>query len=125
VNEFSTTYGPAYDAFNFKRISLPRIQNANNCWFPSICLLLVAAVVPTIPVRAECSALINKAVTAKWCREDVTMRLKRMVSNGTLDVKVSNDNMGGDPNKGADKASRSITRFEGSVSVWSSKKVTG
>ena len=35
---------------------------------------------------------------------DVTRRLQRMIQNNTLDVKVTNSNMGGDPNKGADKS---------------------
>jgi hypothetical protein len=36
-----------------------------------------------------------------------------MVSNGTLDVKVTNDNMGGDPNKGADKSLKVDYTFRG------------
>jgi hypothetical protein len=74
--------------------------------FPVFALFLVAAVVPTVLVRAQgVQLLINKAVYGtSGSGRDVTMRLKKMVSNGTLDVKITNDNMGGDPNKGADKS---------------------
>jgi DnaJ-like protein C11, C-terminal len=83
--------------------------------FPVFALLLVAAVVPTILVRAQSvQLLINKAVYGKsGAGRDVTMRLKRMVSNGTLDVKITNDNMGGDPNKGADKSLKVDYTFRG------------
>ncbi len=36
--------------------------------------------------------------------KNVTRRLNNMINNNTLDVKVNNDNMGGDPNVGADKS---------------------
>ncbi|MGA8034669.1 MAG: DUF3395 domain-containing protein [Candidatus Acidiferrales bacterium] len=73
------------------------------------CMLFAALVVtPMIappPVHAQNGPLqINKAVYGKsGAGRDVTVRLRRMVTNGTLSVKVTNDNMGGDPNKGADK----------------------
>jgi len=34
---------------------------------------------------------------------EVTVRVRRMIQNNSLDFKVTNDSMGGDPNKGADK----------------------
>jgi hypothetical protein len=37
---------------------------------------------------------------------DVTRRLRHWIRNNTIDIKVSNDNLGGDPNKGADKLLR-------------------
>jgi hypothetical protein len=74
--------------------------------FPVVALLLAAALVVIPQVSAQSGPLkINKAVYGKsGAGRDVTVRLRRMVTNGTLDVKVTNDNMGGDPNKGADKS---------------------
>ncbi len=67
-------------------------------------VLLASAIVPTL-IQAQVGKLqIDKAVYGKAGQgNDVTRRLQRMIQNNTLDVKVTNDNMGGDPNKGADK----------------------
>ena len=67
-------------------------------------VLFTAAVVPSL-VEAQVGKLqIIKAVYGKQGQgKDVTLRLQRMVVNNTISVKVNNDNMGGDPNKGADK----------------------
>lgn len=83
--------------------------------FPVFALLLVTALVSTALVHAQGGQLqINKAVYGKsGAGKDVTLRLKAMVSNGTLDVKVTNDNMGGDPNKGADKTLKVDYTFRG------------
>ena len=83
--------------------------------FRVFALFFAAAAIPTTPVRAQgVQLLINKAVYGKSVGgRDVTMRLKKMVSNGTLDVKVTNDNMGGDPNKGADKSLKVDYTFRG------------
>jgi hypothetical protein len=72
--------------------------------FPVFALLLVTALVPTVASAQNGPLHINKAVYGKsGAGRDVTVRLKRMVSDGTLEVKVTNDKMGGDPYKGADK----------------------
>jgi len=67
-------------------------------------VLFATAVVPSL-MQAQVGKLeINKAVYGKEGQgKDVTRRLQKMIQNNTLDVKVTNDNMGGDPNKGADK----------------------
>jgi hypothetical protein len=72
---------------------------------PVFALLLVAALVSTTLVRAQIGTLqINRAVYGKeGLGKDVTQRLQKMIQNNTLDVKVTNITMGGDPNKGADK----------------------
>jgi hypothetical protein len=74
--------------------------------FPVFALLLVAALVSITLVHAQIGTLqINKAVYGKaGAGNDVTQRLQRMIHNNTLDVKVTNISMGGDPNKGADKS---------------------
>ncbi len=74
--------------------------------FRVFALLLVTTVISSTLALAQNGPLrINKAVYGKsGAGKDVTLRLKAMVTNGTLDVKVTNDNMGGDPNKGADKS---------------------
>ncbi len=73
--------------------------------FPVIALLLVTALVSTTPVYAQTGKLeILKAVYGKeGMGQDVTQRLQKLIKNNTLDVKVTNVTMGGDPNKGADK----------------------
>ena len=73
--------------------------------FPVFALLLVTALVSTTLVYAQTGKLeILKAVYGKeGSGQDVTERLQKLIKNNTLDVKVSNITMGGDPNKGADK----------------------
>ncbi len=83
--------------------------------FSVFALLLVTALVSAALAQAQSGPLqINKAIYGKsGAGRDVTLRLKAMVSNGTLDVKVTNDNMGGDPNKGADKTLKVDYTFRG------------
>jgi hypothetical protein len=83
--------------------------------FPVFALLLVTALISTTFVHAQIGALqINKAVYGKeGLGNDVTRRLQRMIQNNTLDVKVTNANMGGDPNKGADKTLKVDYTFRG------------
>jgi len=70
-----------------------------------LALLLVTALVSTTLVYAQTGKLeIIKAVYGKeGMGKDVTDRLQKLIKNNTLDVKVTNIIMGGDPNKGADK----------------------
>ena len=74
--------------------------------FPVIALLLVATLVTTTQAQPQIGKLeIIKAFYGKNGHgNDVTRKLQRMIQNNTLDVKVTNDNMGGDPNVGADKS---------------------
>jgi hypothetical protein len=44
---------------------------------------------------------------------DVTQNLRGLVRNGQLAVQVNNNNMGGDPARGADKVLTVIYRFQG------------
>ena len=73
--------------------------------FTVLALFLMTAVVSNTLVHAQMgNPQIIKAVYGKGgLGNDVTRRLQRMIQNNTLDVKVNNSNMGGDPNKGADK----------------------
>ncbi len=73
--------------------------------FTIFALLLVTVQVLTTPVDAQTGKLeIIKAVYGReGMSNDVTQRLQKLVKNNTLDVKVSNVILGGDPNKGADK----------------------
>jgi hypothetical protein len=83
--------------------------------FPIFALLLVTALISTTLVHAQVGTLqINKAVYGKaGAGNDVTERLQRMVKNNTLDIKVTNITMGGDPNKGADKTLKVDYTFRG------------
>lgn len=82
---------------------------------PVVALLLAAALVSTTLVHAQIGTLqIYKAIYGKnGVGNDVTRRLQRMIQNNTLDVKVNNQNMGGDPNKGADKTLKVDYSFRG------------
>jgi hypothetical protein len=74
---------------------------------PAIALLVVAALFTTSTlVHAQIGKLeIVKAIYGKNGKgNDVTRQLNRMIENNSLNVKVNNDNMGGDPNVGADKS---------------------
>ncbi len=73
---------------------------------PIFVLLLFASSLPTTVAQAQVGKLeITKAVYGKNGQgKDVTRRLRNMIKNNTLNVKVNNDNMGGDPNVGADKS---------------------
>ncbi len=72
--------------------------------FPVFALLLVTALVSTTLAHAQTGKLeIIKAVYGKeGLGNDVTNRLQKLIKNNTIDVKVSNAILGGDPNKGAD-----------------------
>ena len=73
--------------------------------FPVFALLLVTALISTTVTHSQTGKLeVFKAVYGKeGSGQDVTERLQKLIKNNTLDVKVSNITMGGDPNKGADK----------------------
>lgn len=73
---------------------------------PLLALLLMTAIISTTLVHAQVGNLqIIKAVYGKGgLGNDLARRLQRMIQNNTLDVKVTNANMGGDPNKCADKS---------------------
>jgi hypothetical protein len=73
--------------------------------FPVFALLFVTGLVSNTLVHAQSGQLqINKAFYGKeGSGNDVTHRLQKMIKNNTVDVKVTNIIMGGDPNKGADK----------------------
>ena len=83
--------------------------------FPLFALLLVATLVSTTLLRAQIGTLqINRAVYGKeGLGKDVTQRLQKMIQNNTLDIKVTNITMGGDPNKGADKTLKVDYTFRG------------
>jgi hypothetical protein len=73
--------------------------------FPVFALLLVTALVSTTLVHPQIGKLeIIRAIYGKeGLGKDVTQRLQKLIKNNTLDIKVTNITMGGDPNKGADK----------------------
>jgi len=70
-----------------------------------LALLLLATAVTQIPAHAQGRMLhINNAIYGKNGRGmNVTNKLRSMIQNNTLNIKVNNGNMGGDPNVGADK----------------------
>ncbi|MFZ1135488.1 MAG: DUF3395 domain-containing protein [Candidatus Korobacteraceae bacterium] len=73
--------------------------------FSVLAVLLITASVIQIPAQAQGRMLhINNAIYGKNGRGmNVTNKLRSMVQNNTLNIKVNNSNMGGDPNVGADK----------------------
>ena len=69
----------------------------------ALALLLLSTSV--IQISAQGHVLrINNAIYGKDGRGmNVTNKLRSMIQNNTLNIKVNNGNMGGDPNVGADK----------------------
>jgi hypothetical protein len=80
------------------------MRNARSV-FTVIALLLLTTAVTRIPAQAQGRMLhINNAIYGKNGRGmNVTNKLRSMIQNNTLNIKVNNGNMGGDPNVGADK----------------------
>jgi DnaJ-like protein C11, C-terminal len=83
--------------------------------FSVIAFVLFATSFAPPLVQAQVGKLeINKAVYGKGgAGNDVTRRLQRMIQNNTLDIKVTNDNMGGDPDKGSDKTLKVDYNYRG------------
>jgi hypothetical protein len=73
--------------------------------FTVLALMLLATSVIQLPAQAQGRMLhINNAIYGKNGRGmNVTNKLRSMIQNNTLNIKVNNGNMGGDPNVGADK----------------------
>jgi Domain of unknown function (DUF3395) len=73
--------------------------------FTGLALLLLTTTAIQIPAQAQGRMLhINNAIYGKNGRGmNVTNKLRSMIQNNTLNIKVTNGNMGGDPNVGADK----------------------
>jgi hypothetical protein len=80
------------------------MRNARSI-FTVLALFLVTTAVVHIPAQAQGRMLhINNAIYGKNGRGmNVTNKLRSMVQNNSLNIKVTNGNMGGDPNVGADK----------------------
>jgi len=83
--------------------------------FPVFALLVVTMLLLNTLVPAQIGTLqINKAFYGKaGAGNDVTRRLQGMIKNNTLDIKVTNITMGGDPNKGTDKTLKVDYTFRG------------
>ena len=73
--------------------------------FAVLALMLLTTSVIEVPAQAQGRMLhINNAIYGKNGRGmNVTNKLRSMIQNNTLNIKVNNSNMGGDPNVGADK----------------------
>jgi hypothetical protein len=83
-------------------------------------LLVVTASVIQIPAQAQIrqQLKINNAIYGKNGKGmNVTNKLRSMIQNNTLDVKVNNNNMGGDPNVGADKNLKVEYTYQGRTST--------
>src|SRR5271166_2833159 len=87
--------------------------------FALLALLILTASVIQIPAQPQHRQLhINKAIYGKNGQGmDVTNNLRSMIQNNTLDVKVNNKNMGGDPNTGADKSVKVEYTYQGRTST--------
>ena len=77
----------------------------------------VAAVTATLQIVRAYYGLNNRT-------NDVTQLLRGMVRNGTLNVQVNNNNMGGDPAKAATKCSRSSIATKDGSKLPRSKRET-
>jgi hypothetical protein len=84
--------------------------------FPILALLLLTtSFTPPRAIAQQYGVLrIDRAIYGRNGQGyDVTRRLRQWVRNNTVDIKVSNDNLGGDPNKGADKLLRVQYTYQG------------
>lgn len=83
--------------------------------FAVLAILLVTASVMQIPAQAQGRMLhINNAIYGKDGRGmNVTNKLRSMIQNNSLNIKVNNANMGGDPNVGADKYLKVAYTYQG------------
>jgi hypothetical protein len=84
-----------------------------------LALLVLTLSVIQIPAQAQIRPLkINNAIYGHNGKGmNVTNLLRSMVQNNTLDVKVNNKNMGGDPNVGADKSLKVDYTYQGRTST--------
>lgn len=87
--------------------------------FVTLALLFVITSVAQIPLQAQGRQLhINKAIYGHNGQGmDVTNTLRSKIENNTLNVKVNNKNMGGDPNTGADKSVKVEYTYQGRTST--------
>ena len=74
-------------------------------FFTILALTILTTLVIQNSAQAQGRMLhINNAIYGKNGRGmNVTNKLRSMIQNNTLNIKVNNANMGGDPNVGADK----------------------
>ncbi len=87
--------------------------------FTALALLVLTVSVVQIPAQAQGRQLhINKAIYGHNGQGiNVTNHLRSLIQNNTLDVKVNNKNMGGDPNVGADKSVKVEYTYQGRTST--------
>jgi len=77
-------------------------------------LLVMTSVSPRLGYAQNQGLQINGAIYGQEGKgKDVTKRVQAMVQNGTVDVKVTNITMGGDPNKGTDKTLKVVYTYRG------------
>ena len=84
--------------------------------YRKIAALLFVALLMLAPLHAQMGGRlkINNATYGKNGQgANVTNQVRSMIHNNTLDFKVSNSNLGGDPNKGADKILRISYTYQG------------
>jgi hypothetical protein len=82
----------------------------------NIGILVATLLLLLLPVQAQYGGRlkINNATYGKNGQgANVTNNVRSMIRNNSLDFKVSNSNLGGDPNKGADKILRISYTFHG------------
>ncbi len=87
--------------------------------FAALALLTLVTLVSQTPAQAQGRQLhINNAIYGHNGQGiNVTKTLRGMIHNNTLDVKVNNKNMGGDPNVGADKSVKVEYTYQGKTST--------
>ncbi len=79
--------------------------------------ILVATLLLLLPLQAQNGRLkINNATYGRNGQgANVTSQVRHMMRNNALDFKVNNNNLGGDPNKGADKILRISYTYQGAT----------
>jgi hypothetical protein len=86
----------------------------------NIGILVVTLLLLLLPLQAQYGGRL-KINNATYGRNgqgaNVTSQVRHMMRNNALDFKVNNNNLGGDPNKGADKILRISYTYQGATRV--------
>jgi len=90
--------------------------------------LMIGAFLVVAPLQAQvyhvgAKLKVNNAIYGRNGQgANVTNRVRSMVQNNSLDFKVNNGNLGGDPNVGADKILRISYTYQGQTRTASFKE---
>ena len=86
----------------------------------NIAILVATLLLMLLPLQAQMGGRLkisNATYGKNGQGANVTHQVRSLIRNNSLDFKVSNSNLGGDPNKGADKILRVSYSYQGQTRV--------